>query len=111
MVAARFYMNSWLGQEKYYFEGDNASEILSQFERYQDLGCISRMAKMQGTKKDQKAIRVLDELLDKYYSGELLMDDLECFSLEISIGSFGVEKVAKNDTEVEELRCETGKRK
>lgn len=95
------------GTGKHYFEGDNASEILSQFERYQDLGCLSRMAKMQGTKKDQKAIKVLDELLDKYYSGELSMDDLEGFSLEISIGSFGVDKVAKNDTEVEELRSES----
>lgn len=35
------------------------------------------------------------------------MDDLEGFSLEISIGSFGVDKVAKNDTEVEELRSES----
>lgn len=103
MVAAVFYMDSWLGHEEHYFEGEDASEILSQFERVQDLGCLSRMARVEGTKRDIKEMEKLDKFLDKYYSGELTMEDLAAFKIEISIGKFGVLKIANNDDEIGNL--------
>lgn len=104
MVAAVFYMDSWMGHEEHYFEGNDASDVLSQFERIQDLGCLSRMAKVEGTKKDIKEIKKLDAVLDKYYSGDLEVEDLESFKIEISIGKFGVLKITDKEDEIESMR-------
>jgi len=104
MVAAIFCMDTWMGHEEHFFVGENASELLDQFERYQDLACLSGMANSMGTKKDAKEIKKLDELLEKRYSGDLSIDDLRNFNLDISVGKLSVSEVATTPDEIDKIR-------
>ena len=104
MVAAIFEMESMWGPEKHFFEGDDASSLLSQFERVEDLNCLIRMGRMQGPKKDQKELDKLEALLEKHYSDELTMDDLKKFSIKLSLGKLVVSAVAESDEEIEKIR-------
>lgn len=107
MIAALFYIDGWMGHEEYLFKGENPHELLMQFNNVQDLECLSRMAKNQGTDEDRKEITVLDELLSKDHCGKLTLDDLASFSIEISIGKIGVTDVASSEDSIELLnsRC------
>ena len=104
MVAAIFEMESMWGPEKHFFEGESASDLLAQFERVQDLGCLARMGRMQGPKKDQKELDKLDALLEKYYADELTMEDLKKFSIKLSLGKLSVTAIAETDEEIEKIR-------
>ena len=104
MVAAIFCMDTWMGHEEHFIEGENASELLDNFEKYQDLSCLSRMASSMGTKKDLKEIKKLDAILDKQYSGELSIEDLKDFKLDISIGKLSISDVASTPDEIEKIR-------
>jgi len=104
MVAAIFCMDTWMGHEEHFFEGETASDLLDQFERYQDLECLSRMASSMGTKKDAREIKKLESLLEKRYAGDLSIDDLRNFNLDISIGKLNVSEVAATPDEIEKIR-------
>lgn len=100
MVAAIFILDSLMGHEEHYFEGENATDIMEQFDQIQDLECLSRMAKSHGSSKDKIEIKKLDCIIKKYYSGELIIDDLLGFSLDISIGKISVKAIAHNEKEI-----------
>ena len=66
MYAALFEMTSWMGCQQYIFKGNTASDLLSEFERVQDLGCLVRMGRGQENKKGQKFLSVckaIEEIL------------------------------------------------
>ena len=104
MNAALFEMDSWLGHQKYIFEGEDASEILSKFERIQDLSCLVRMGRSEEGKKGQKQLDKLEEILEKHYSGELTMDDLKTFDIKISLGAMNCSGIAEGDDEIEAMK-------
>lgn len=103
MKAALFELDSWLGHQKYIFKGENASEILAKFERIQDLSCLVRMGRGNEGKKGQKQLDALEEMLEKYYSGELTMQDLQAFDVTIGIGGMKCSGIAETDEAVEKL--------
>lgn len=78
-------MDGW-ARNVIFFEGDDCVEILAQFEHVQDLSCLVRMGRFEGTKNEQKELNRLEKMLNKYYSGDLEIADLEKFSFRLSIG-------------------------
>lgn len=104
MVAAVFFLDSWAGHNEYFLEGEDASDLLTQFEEVQDLSCIVHMGRMNGEKKDQKELDKLEELLEKHQNGDLEMSDLKGFSIDVSVGKMGVLATAETDEEIGSLR-------
>lgn len=105
MVAAVIEMNSWIGQQQYFFEGEKASDILFAFESVQDLSCLVRMGRMEeGTAEGQKALDTLEVILEKYYDGELTMHDLKEMDIKISIGAIKCLAIAEDEKTITELK-------
>lgn len=103
MKAALFEPDSWRGHQKYIFKGESASDILAKFEQIQDLSCLVLMGRDHEGKKGQKQFDALEKMLDKYYSGELTMQDLQSFDVKISIGAMKCSGIAESDEAVEKL--------
>ena len=106
MFAALFEMTSWMGCHQYIFDGDNASDLLSKFERVQDLGCLVRMGRGQENKKGQKELDKLEAILDKYYDGSLTTDDLLSLDITISLGTIKCVCIEEGDDAVEKLKAQ-----
>jgi len=104
MKAALFEMDSWLGHQKYIFKGEDASEIFSEFERIQNLSCLVRMGRANEDEEGQQQLDVLENMLEKYCSGELTMQDLKEFDVEISLGDMKCSGIAETDEELETLQ-------
>ena len=105
MKAALFEMESWMGTEEYIFEGASASEMLSKFENVQDLGCLVRMgSREERSAAGKKAIRDLEALLDKHYSGELTDADLLSLDIKISIGAIKCSAIVEGEEAIADLR-------
>ena len=107
MFAALFEMESWLGIEQYIFEGNTASEMLSQFENIQDLGCLVRMGmRKERSSAGKSAIKALEDLLDKHYSGSLTNNDLLELDVKISIGAIKCVTIVEGSGSIAQLREE-----
>ena len=106
MFAGIFEIDSWMGTERHYFEGESPSDLIDQLEHVQDLSCLVRMGRMEEDKKGQKQIDKLEAFLDKYYSNGLTVEDLRNFNIKISIGWIRCAKVAEGEKAVEELSKE-----
>lgn len=105
MFAALFEMESWLGTEQYIFEGDTASEMLSRFENVQDLGCLVRMGQHEErSSAGKRAIKALEDLLDKHYSGSLTNKDLLELDVKISIGAIKCVTIVEGNEAIAQLR-------
>ena len=104
MNAGLFEMDSWLGHQKYIFKGEDASDILSKFERIRDLSCLVRMGRANEGKKGQKQLDKLEKILEKYYSGDLTMDDLKDFDIKISLGAMKCSDIAIGEDEIEVMK-------
>ena len=105
MFAALFEMESWLGTEQYIFEGDTASEMLSRFENVQDLGCLVRMGQHEErSSAGKRAIKALEDLLDKHYSGSLANKDLLELDVKISIGAIKCVTIVEGNEAIAQLR-------
>lgn len=46
---------------------------------------------------------VLESMLEKYYSGELTMQDLQAFDVKISLGGMKCTAIAETDEAIEKL--------
>ena len=106
MYAAVFEMTGWMGKQQYIFRGDSASDLLSKFERVQDLGCLVRMGRFQENKKGQKELDKLEAVLDKYYDGSLEPDDLLELDISISLGTIKCACVEEGDDAVDKLKAQ-----
>ena len=106
MYAALFELESWLGLQKYIFEGESASEIFNKFERVQDLSCLVRMGRGEEGKRGQKQLDKLEAMLEKYYSGELEMADLAAFNIKISLGAMACTAVAEGEEAIAKLKAD-----
>lgn len=106
MYAALFEISGFMGLQQYIFEGGNPCSLLAQFEEVQDLSCLVRMGRMNEGKRGQKALDQLEELLDRYYAGELTMEELQKVEIKISIGAFRCVKVVEGDEAIAALRAE-----
>ena len=106
MRAALFELRSWLGPQKHVFKGNDASDILTQLEKYQDLSCLLQMGRIHEEKKGQKELDKLEELLSKDWNGELTMEDLRKVDLDLSIGTIKCIRTAETEEEVKKLISE-----
>ena len=105
MFAALFEIESWLGTEQYIIEGDTASEMLSRFENVQDLECLVRMGQNEErSSAGKKAIKALEYLLDKHYSGSLTYKDLLELDVKISIGAIKCIAIVEGKEAIAQLR-------
>lgn len=104
MFAALFEMTSWMGCQQYIFKGNTASNLLSEFERVQDLGCLVRMGRSQENKKGQKELDKLEAILEKYYDGSLTTDDLLTLDIAISLGTIKCVCIEEGDDAAEKLK-------
>ena len=112
MFAALFEMESWLGTKKYIFEGGTASEMLSRFEEVQDLGCLVRMGQHEERSvAGKRAIKALEDLLDKHYSGGLTNKDLLELDVRTSIGAIKCITVVEGNEAIAQLRKDHPKAK
>ena len=64
------------------FEGKSPKEIISKFNRIQDLDCLVRMGPMYGDDVSE-----LETFMDKYHSGNLTFEDLKNMDISLSIGT------------------------
>lgn len=106
MFAALFEMTSWMGCQQYIFAGNTASDLLSEFERVQDLGCLVRMGRGQESKKGQKELDKLEAILEKYYDGSLTADDLLTLDIAISLGTIKCVCIEEGGDAVEKLKAQ-----
>lgn len=106
MYAALFEVKSWMGTDQYVFEGENACELLAQFEKVQDLFCIVEMGREYEGPAGQEAINKLESILDLHYSKKLTVDDLKELNVSISIGCFWCVKVVEGDEAINTLKAE-----
>lgn len=106
MYAALFEMASWMGCYQYILEGNSASDLLSEFEQVQDLGCLIRMGRSQESKKGQKELDKLEAILNKYYDGSLTADDLLTIDIAISLGTIKCVCIEEGDDAVETLKAQ-----
>lgn len=110
MYAALFEMTSWIGTEKHVFTGENAIELLDQFNDVQSLECLVRMGRAQERSKEGKAgIEKLAEILDKHWDGVLTIEDLLTLDIKISLGTIKCCKVVEGDEEIAKLKAEHSK--
>ena len=105
MVAAIFFTDTEHGGHDYFYKGEDANDLITQFNEDQNLTCLPEMGRSMGTRKDKIVLAKLDNFLMKYYQGELTMDDLKDFSVNLSIGYIGVRALAETEEEVEKLEA------
>ncbi len=103
MVGAIFFTDTKYRSNEYFYTGVDANDLITQFNEDQNLTCLPEMGRSMGTKKDKVVLEKLDSFLMKYYEGELTMDDLKDFSVNLSIGFIGVRAIALNSEEVKKL--------
>ena len=107
MYASLFEIKSWLGTDQYIFEGESASEMLSQFENVQSLECLVEMGRShERSKSGKQAIDDLEKMLEKHYSDELEIEDLLKFDIKISLGEMRCITVVEGDDAIAQLRAE-----
>lgn len=100
MKAALIETDGWAGHEAAVYTGEDAQEILFKFSRSQDLDCLLRMAK-----ENEDAADALEDLLDKYNYGELVMADLQTMDIRFPAGAIRCSGIAETDEEVAALRA------
>ena len=105
MVGAIFFTDTDHGGHDYFYKGEDANDLITQFNEDQNLTCLPEMGRSMGTKKDKIVLKKLDAFLTKYYEGKLTMGDLKDFSVNLSIGYIGVRAIAETDEEVEQLEA------
>ncbi len=103
MVGAIFMTDTEHGSRDYFYTGEDANDLITQFNEDQNLTCLPEMGRSMGTRKDKIVLKKLDAFLTNYYRGELTMDDLKDFSVNLSIGYIGVRAIAETEEEVEKL--------
>ena len=111
MYAALFELNSWMGKNQHIFEGQSASDLLSEFEEVQSLTCLAQMDRMQEDANGQKELDKLDVILGKHFNGELTVEDLLTLDITLKIGSIKCAEVLEGATAIEELRSKYPKAK
>lgn len=84
----------WLEQN---FEGDTPNEIMKSVEKVQDFECLLRMGREEEDKKGQKELDKLESFLQKYYEGELTIDDIRSLNIKLSIGDIVCNEVTENN--------------
>lgn len=104
MYAALFEMTSWMGCQQHIFQGESASDLLSEFERVQSLDCLVRMGRYQENQNGQKELDKLEAILDKHYDGSLTTDDLLTLDVSISLGTIKCVCVEAGDDAVDKLK-------
>ena len=83
---AVFEMTSWLGVTQHIVKGDDASELLTNFEDIQSLHCLIRHGRYEEDENGQKELDKLEEILDKRDSGELTIEELKKMDINLSLG-------------------------
>ena len=106
MNAALFEFDGWLGHQKYIFKGETAADILRKVELIQDLSCLVMMGRFYESKEGQKQVDLLENLMEKYYNGTVTMQDLQPFTIKLSVGAAKCSAVADSDEAVEKLIAE-----
>ena len=81
-VAAIIEMDGMYGLQRFYFKGDDVSDIMTGLHHYQDLHCLCRMAPAVGTKEDANIAVSLEEFLFSSYG----IEDFDKFDFPFSIG-------------------------
>lgn len=81
-------MESWLGTEQHIVKGDNAGELLVEFEKIQSLDCLVRMGRSREDANGQKQLDKLEAILKKKYNGDLTIVELKKMDIKLTIGSF-----------------------
>ena len=77
-------------------EGDEPDDLIREVENAQDLQCLCQQAAMMGTKKDQKEIKKLMDFLEKYYGGELTIEDVRGLDVGLSVGRIKCNELIEN---------------
>ena len=103
MVAARIGIG-WVNK---CFEGETASDIMSEVEEYQDFGCLLMMGRANEGKKGQKELDKLEAFLQKYYERSLTMSDLENLNIKLSIGNIVCYGIAEGEEAIAKLKAES----
>ncbi len=104
MYAALFEIKGWMGVHKYIFEGKDATELIAEFEKIQDLSCLANMGRFEEKKNGQRQIKTLEDFLDKYYDGNLTIDDIKDFNVKLSIGYMKCLEIADNDMAISKMK-------
>lgn len=97
-------MESWMGTHQHIVRGDNASELLTEFEEIQSLSCLVRMGRGQEDTKGQKQLDKLEAILEKKYNGDLTISDLKKMNIKISIGAFRCVTVLEGESAEEVIK-------
>ena len=79
------------------FSGDTATEIMQAVEQFQDFDCLMSMGRSNEGKKGQKELDKLSMFLDKYYSGNLTIEDIQQLDVRLSIGCIKCLELVEND--------------
>ena len=84
-------------RDKRIYKGRGLGEIISKFNKVQDLSCLYNMARSMGTDNDAEEAKKLGTLLDKWGRRKLTIDDLKDFEVNLSIGSIRCYDVLEGD--------------
>lgn len=106
MHAALFEVESWMGTDRYVFQGESAGDLLLQLDKEQNLYCLIDMGRSSEGPKGQKELDKLENIIELYRSGKLTVADLETMNIQISIGSVRCVKVVEGDEAISALRAE-----
>lgn len=98
-VAAIIEMDSMYGLQKFFFQGEGAEDIINGMTEYQDLYCLSRMARNMGTEEDAEVAERLEDFLYDYE-----IEDFDKFDFPLSIGRIRCLGWAKGEKNCELLK-------
>lgn len=106
MYAALFELTGWTGLQQRIFEAESVGELFYKFNQIQDLCCLVRMGRARERKKGQKALDLIEELIEKYYDHALDIEDLLRMDVQLSIGSIKCVCVVEGVEEIDKLRAQ-----
>lgn len=101
---AVFEMTSWLGVTQHIVKGDDAPEILTNFEDVQSLHCLIRHGRYEEDEQGQKELDKLEEILYKRDCGELTIEELKKMDINLSLGYIKCVEISEGEGAEERIK-------
>ena len=86
MYIARFEIAGWMNPEQHEIEGESAEDLFEQLQEIQDLEYLVQSGRLEGNTEDAEELDKIEALLDKYNDGELELEDIEDFEIDLTGG-------------------------
>ena len=94
-----------MGPSQHIVKGDNASDLLNEFEEIQSLSCLVKMGRSRERGEGQKMIDILEDLLSKRDNGDLTNEDLLTLDIKISLGTIKCVEIVEGADAAEQLKA------